>query len=89
MVLTALLPLHFIFKGKLSTNKAWFYAFSLSILATYAFTQEQEQYGLRMAWKPFLYWHLLFSTEKIEETGLFWNKEKAIARRQQHCFFYC
>lgn len=79
MVLTALLPLHFIFKEKLSTNKAWFYAFSLSILATYSFYTRTRAIWIAYGLETVLVLAFIILDRKNRGNWLFWNKEKAIA----------
>ncbi len=79
MVLTAPLPLYFIFKEKISTNKLWFYALSLSVLSAYAFYTKTRAVWLACGLESFLVLTFILLDKKNRNSWLFWNKEKSIA----------
>jgi O-antigen ligase len=81
MVLTALLPLYFLFKKNLTTGKIWFYAFSLCFLAAYTFYTKTRAVWLAFGLEVLLIaLFILFDRAKKTE-WLFWNNEKSKAGR--------
>ena len=79
MVLTALLPLYFLFKKNLTTGKIWFYAFSLCFLTAYTFYTKTRAVWLAFGLEVFLI-TLFIIFDRVKKTEwLFWNNEKTKA----------
>ncbi len=79
MVLTAFLPLYFLFKEKLSSPKGWYYAFALCILLTYAFYTRTRAVWMAISFEAALIAIFAFADKSRRSQWLHWSKEKTKA----------
>lgn len=79
MVLTIPLPLYFLFKERLTSGKAWYYAFALCILLTYTFYTRTRAVWMATAFEAVLIGIFIFADKNKRKQWLYWNKEKTRA----------
>ncbi len=76
MVLTAFLPLYFLFKEKLSSPRGWYYAFALCILLTYTFYTRTRAVWMAISFEAVLIVIFVFADKSRRSQWLHWNKDK-------------
>jgi len=76
MVLTAFLPLYFLFKEKLSSPKGWYYAFALCILLTYAFYTRTRAVWMAISFEAALIAIFVFADKSRRSQWLHWSKDR-------------
>jgi len=79
MVLTAWLPLYFLFKDRLTKAQTWYYALSLTVLLLYAFYTRTRAVWISCAFEAFLIGIFIFFDKVRRSTWLNWNSDKSIA----------
>jgi len=79
MVLTALLPLYFLFKENLAAKKVWFYAISFALLLAYAYYTRTRAVWLACGLEILLISAFIFFDKTRRANWLFWNKGKTQA----------
>ena len=79
MVLTAILPLYFLFKENIEKSKIWFYAISVALLFTYVYYTRTRAVWLSCIFEIFLV-GVFISLDKTQRANwFFWNKIKTTA----------
>lgn len=78
MVLTVGLPLYFLFKKDITTRQAWYYALSMSILATYMFFTRTRAVWMACGLEAVLILAFLVLDRKRRQ-WCFWNRGKTVA----------
>ena len=79
MVLTAWLPLYFLFKDKLTKAQTWYYALSLTVLVLYAYYTRTRAVWLSCAFEALLIGLFIFFDRSKRRTWLNWNRDKSVA----------
>ena len=79
MVLTAFLPLFFLFRERLSTEKTWYYAFCLCLLLTYAFYTRTRAVWMACSFEAALIIVFVLADRTRRSQWLFWHKGKTKA----------
>jgi O-antigen ligase len=79
MVLTAFLPLYFLFKKHLSTEKIWFFSISLALLLAYTYYTRTRAVWLACGFEAFLVLLFVFFEKTRKQSWLFWNPNKTKA----------
>jgi len=79
MVLTAMLPLYFLFKENLETGRTWYYAITMSLLLTYLFFTRTRAVWLAMGLEIFLVSLFILLDFRKRHEWLHWNTEKTKA----------
>lgn len=79
MILTAFLPLYFLFGQDLSKGKTWFYALSVCLLLAYSFYTRTRSVWIALILEMILILVFLLLDRKRRKDWLHWSRDKTIA----------